>query len=260
MSLTPPKPDLDSARIGRKKVPTKDLMNKLRQELAALSEMVETNVDTAVMALVDRSAEMARDVTCFHSQVGEMEITVKKLGIEILQLAHPKTDEFRFVIAAIQIAGKLDVIDDLAVDVAGNVQRLMQKKSIQADLSTFAEMLEFTSMMVRDSVASLLDKNEELAFRVCAHDELVADAFLSLEEQLFEIMEGDAKKAVRGAYFLRSALDLKRIAELAAKIAEDVIYILEGKIVSHHIEEWRERLAPEIEKRRAGLGRKKGKS
>ena len=240
-------------------MPTKELMEKLRLELAALSEMVERNVDSAVMSLVERSEEMAAEVIGYDAQVDEMDIAVKKLGIEILQLAHPKTDEFRFVIAAIQIAAKLDVIDDLAVDVARSVQRLIERRSIQTDLSNFAEMLEFTSMMVRDSVASLLDRNEELAFRVCAHDELVDEAYGLLESQLLGIMGEDAKKAVRASFLLRCACDLERIANHASGIAEDVIYILEGKIVSHHIGEWRKRLAPELEKRRANLKRRKGK-
>lgn len=240
-------------------MPTTELMNKLRQELAAMSEMVETNVNSAIMSLIERSDEMASEVISFDAQVDEMEIAVKRRGIEILQLAHPKTEEFRFVIAAIQIAGKLDVIDDLTVDVAETVKRLIQKRSIQADLSNFAEMLEFTSMMVRDSVTSLLDRNEELAFRVCAHDELVDEVYRSLEAQLLAIMEEDAKKAVRATLLLRCACDLERIADHASGIAEDVIYILEGKIVSHHIEEWRKRLAPELEKRRAGLRRRTGK-
>ncbi len=223
-----------------------------------MSEMAERNVDSAVMSVVERSDEMAREVIAFHSQVDEMEISVKQLGIEILQLSHPKTGEFRFVIAAIQIASRLDAIDGLSVDVARNVQCLVQKRSLQTDLSDFAEMLEFTSMMVRDSVTSLLDRNEELAFRVCAHDDLVDEAYRSLEAQLYGIMQDDSKKAVRAAHLLQCALDLERIADLAADIAGDVIYILEGKIVSHHIEEWRQRLAPEFEKRRASLRRKKG--
>jgi phosphate transport system protein len=234
-------------------------MNKLRQNLAALSEMVERNVDSAVMSLVERSEDMACEVISYDAQVDEMEIAVKQRGIEILELAHPKTGEFRFVIAAIQIAGKLDVIDGLAVNLAENVRRLIERRSIQTDLSNFAEMLEFTSMMVRDSVASLLDRDEELAFRVCAHDELVDEVYRSLEVQLHEIMEADAKKAVRASLLLHCARDLEEIANHAADIAEDVIYILEGKIVSHHIEEWRERLAPELDKRRASLGQKRGR-
>lgn len=222
-----------------------------------MSEMVETNVNSAIMSLIERSNEMATDVVNYDAQIDEMEIAVKRLGIEILELAHPKTGEFRFVIAAIQIASKLDEIDGLTVDVAKNVQRLVQKRSIQADLSNFAEILEFTSMMVRDSVTSLLDANEELAFRVCAHDEFVNEVYRSLEERIYAIMEDDAKKAVRASLLLRCASDLEAIADHASRIAEDVIYILEGKIVSHHIEEWRERLAPELEKRRKSLKQRK---
>ena len=43
------------------------------------------------------------------------------------------------------------------------------KRSLQTGLDHFAEMLEFSSMMVRDSVTSLLESNVELAWRVCGH-------------------------------------------------------------------------------------------
>jgi phosphate transport system protein len=236
-------------------VPTSELMEKLRQELAAMSEMVETNVNSAIMSLIERSHEMAEEVIAFDTQIDEAELDVERLGLEILQLAKPKSDEFHFVIAAIKIAGCLERISDFAVDVGRNVQFLVAKRSLQADLGDFAEMLEFTGTMVRDSVLSLLDKNEELAFRVCAHDELVDQAYRSLEEQLHDIMATDAAKAVRASRLLVCAIDLERIADLATNIAEDVVYMLTGKLVHHHIDEWRERLAPELDKRRTSRKR-----
>ncbi len=229
---------------------TAALMEKLREDLAAMSEMVETNVNTAIMSLIERSVEMSQGVVDFDKQIDEMELGVERLGLEILQLSKARADEIHFVVAAIKMAGALERISDLAVDVALRVQILVAKRSIQADLGNLAEMLEFTSMMVRDAVISLLDRNEELAFRVCAHDELVDDASASLREQLHVIMSSDPDKAVRASHLLVCALDLERIADLATNIAEDVVQMLTGKIVRHHIDEWRKRLAPELDKRR----------
>ncbi len=227
-----------------------NLMEKLREELTAMSEMVERNLNSAIMSLIERSDEMAQEVIDYDKQVDELEVDVERRGLEVLQLTKPKSEDFRVVIGAIKIAGDLERISDLAVDVARNVQFLLTKRSLQADLGDFAEMLEFCSMMVRDSVLSLLDRNEDLAFRVCAHDDLVDEAYTSLEKQLFDVMGADAKKAVRASRLLICALDLERIADLATNIAEDVIYMLSGKVVHHHIDEWRKRLAPELEKRR----------
>ena len=83
-----------------------------------------------------------------------------------------------------------------------------------------------------------------------AHDDLVDEAYLSLEKQLFSIMESDKSKAVRASWLLSNAQDLERIADAATDIAQEVIYMLEGKMVRHHIDEWRTRLAPELDKRR----------
>jgi phosphate transport system protein len=227
------------------------LMDRLHQELAALSEMAERNVNTAIMSLIERSEEMAREVVGYDAQVDEMELDVDRRCIEILRLEHPKSDNFRFVIAAMKINTELERISDLASDIAGQVVALVRKRSLQADLGHFAEMLEFSSMMVRDSVKSLLERNGELAWRVCAHDDLVDEACRSIEEQLYRIIGDDTKKAVRATRLLLCALDLERIADHATNIAEEVIYMLEGKIVRHHIDEWRKRLAPEIDRQRA---------
>jgi phosphate transport system protein len=226
-------------------------MGRLRQELTAMSELVENQVNEAIMALIERSSAMAQEVRDDDVQIDETELEVDKRCVEVLQLEKPKSDNFRFVIAAIKISGHLSRIGDLAVDIARHVDLLITKQSVQADLSSLAEMLEFSSMMVRDSVISLLERNVELAWRVCAHDDLVDEAFDSLAKQLYEVMSADATKAVRASWLLSCASDLERIGNLATDIAQEVIYMLEGKIVRHHIDEWRQRLAPELNKQRA---------
>ncbi len=227
-----------------------DLMPKLRGELTTMSEMVEKTVNDAVVALVERESSLAREVIDYDRQVDEMQLTVEKRCVEILRLARPKTEEFRFVYASLKISTDLERIADLATDIARHVEFLVTKRSLQTGLDHFAEMLEFSSMMVRDSVTSLLESNVELAWRVCAHDDFVDEAYKALEEQLYGIIDTDSKRAVRAVQLLFCALDLERIADHAANIAEDVIYIFEGKLVHHHIDEWRKRLAPELDKRR----------
>lgn len=216
-----------------------------------MSEMVERQVNMAIMALIERSAEMAQEVIDYDLNIDEMELDVDKLCIEVLQLEQPKSDNFRFVIAAIKINGHLSRTSDYAVDVARNVLLLITKNSLQTDSSHLAEMLEFSSMMVRDSVISLLERNVELAWRVCAHDDLVDEAFETLSHQLLAIISSDHTRGVRATWMLNCAQDLERIGNLATDIAQEVIYMLEGKMVRHHIDEWRKRLAPELDKRRA---------
>jgi phosphate transport system protein len=238
-------------RSEEKAMPLKQLMQKLRHELTTMSELVEKNVNDAIMALIERSNEMAGEVIEYDRQIDEMELTIDNRCTEILRLSSPKTDEFRFVYASIKIATDLERISDRAVDIARQVQFLTTKRSLQTDLSGhFAEMLEFASMMVRDSVISVLENNVELAWRVCAHDEIAQEAYEALEAQLYGIIETDLNKAARAARLLLCARDLARIADHGANIAEDVIYILEGKLVQHHIDEWRKKLAPELDKRR----------
>jgi phosphate transport system protein len=226
-------------------------MEKLRGELAAMSETVESQVNVAIMSLIERSIEMAQEVVTYGYQIDEMELSVDKRCIDVLKGEKQKASDFRFVIAALKINGHLSRISALCVDVARYLDLLITKSSVQADLSDFAEMLEYTCMMVRDSVISMLGRDVELAWRVCAHDDLVDEAYQSLEKQLLTMMQNDSGKAVRASWLLNCAQDLERIGDLATDIAQEVIYMLEGKMVRHHIDEWRKKLAPELDRQRA---------
>ena len=225
-------------------------MDKLRREISALGGMAERSVDSAVLALIDRNQALAAEVIDYDAEVDEMELAASRRCLEVLQLARVEPEGFRFAIAALQIGGHLEHISDLAVDIAEHVVELVKQRSLQMDLDHVAEMLEFTEMMVRDSVNSLVDRDFELAWRVCAHDDIVDEAYQALEAELYDIIAKKTRRAVSATHMLLCALDLEQIADLAVGIAEEVIYILEGKIVRHHIEEWKERLAPELDKHR----------
>ena len=50
-------------------------------------------------------------------------------------------------------------------------------------------------------------------------------------------MTSDPTTTERSLYLIRIANNLERIADLATNICEDVIFMVEGRVIKHHLED-----------------------
>ena len=56
-------------------------------------------------------------------------------------------------------------------------------------------------------------------------------------EVLLKRLQGDARVAPMALGYLTTSLHLERVADLATNIAEDVVFLVEGKSIKHHAED-----------------------
>jgi phosphate transport system protein len=89
--------------------------------------------------------------------------------------------------------------------------------------------------MVRDAIDAFVKSDIGLAKKVVLSDE-EADKLRNLvqEELINDYMAKDPATASRAVPLLLIARHLERICDHVTNIAEDVIYMVEGKVVKHH--------------------------
>jgi len=115
-------------------------------------------------------------------------------------------------------------------------------------------MLENTAGMVRDSVYSLISSDSEMAWDVCLRDDAVDECLSRIVGEVAETVRTDptvAERAIRVAF---AASDLEHIADQAVSIAQEVIFLLEGKMLRHHLAEYQRIRREETE---AGTGQRR---
>jgi phosphate transport system protein len=92
--------------------------------------------------------------------------------------------------------------------------------------------------MVRDAIDSFVKKDIGLARKVVLSDPEADKLRNAVQDELInEYMARDATTAPRAVPLLLIARHLERICDHTTNIAEDVIYMVEGKVVKHHSEE-----------------------
>src|SRR6266567_5186539 len=97
-----------------------------------MGSLVESAIHHAVLALVERSEELARQVLGNEDRINHLEIEIDELAVRLLALQQPMARDLRFLTAAIKINTDLERMGDLAVNIVERAMDLMDRPPIRA--------------------------------------------------------------------------------------------------------------------------------
>lgn len=207
-------------------------VDRLKQRLLALGAEVENDVRKAVRAVEDRNEQLAREVIDGETRTNAMEVDVEDDCLKILALHQPVAFDLRYIIAVLKIDHDLERIGDLAVHIAERGLFLCGLPSISIPFR-LGEMADKVQAMLKTVLDAFVNLDSVAARRVCMADSEI-DA---MNRAVFE----EVKKAVTQnpslfeplLQIMHIARHLERIADHATNIAEDLIFLVEGRIVRH---------------------------
>jgi phosphate transport system protein len=213
-------------------------IDRLKQMLMSLCEVVEKNLRRAVESIRQRDAELAKTVIETDGEIDQREVDMEEECLKILALYQPVAIDLRFIVTALKINNDLERIGDLAVNLAEHSTFLAGQPEIDVPFDLDA-MTEKTELMLRKSLDALVKMDSKLAYEVCAAD----DEIDAMDHQMQSIVQNAVHthpERTECLMHLRSASGhLERIADHATNIAEDVIYMIEGRIVRHKVEDYK---------------------
>ena len=194
---------------------------------------VESAIHRSVRALVDRDAELARQVLRDEARINQMEIEIDNLTTRLFALRQPMAKDLRFLTAAMKINTDLERMGDLAVNIAQRAISLVAHTPVKPliDIPRMAQLVE--SMLLRSLDAFVKGDSEEATGVLMADDEV--DALRdSVYQELVSYMQSDPTTVPAAVDLMFVARNLERIADHATNIAEDVVFLVKGVDVRHH--------------------------
>jgi phosphate transport system protein len=207
-------------------------IDKVKKGLLALCAIVEDQVQSSVSALLNRDVKLAHSVEQRDEEIDRREVEIEEECLKILALHQPVAIDLRFIIAAMKINNDLERIGDLAVNIARKAASFAAEPSIPIAFD-IAGMSAKTQAMLRDSLDALVNMDGALAADVCRRDDEVdrikKEIRVGVEDQI-RIEPQNVRPLMR---LLAVSRNLERIADCATNIAEDVIYMSEGRIIRH---------------------------
>jgi phosphate transport system protein len=222
-------------------------LNALNEKLLHMARLAEESVALAVKSLKERKEALARDVFKRETNVNLLEIDVDELCMRLLALRQPVASDLRFITSAMKIGSELERVGDLAVNIAEVSLELLKLPPLKP-LIDIPRMASLAQRMIKDSLNAFVNRDEKLARAVCERDDEVDSLNDQIFRELLTYMMNDPATIDRAVGLILIGRHLERIADHATNIGEDVIYLVIGKTIKHHIEEIR-READQAEKK-----------
>lgn len=208
----------------------------LKQRLTALSFEAEEAVGNAVEALLKRDKSLAVEVIRGDRTINAQESSIEEQGFQLIALHQPMAKDLRLIFSAIRIVNDLERVGDHAVNIAQSAERLLAFPHVVPE-PEIVEMARLSRQMLADSLSAFVRGDAELARRVCRRD----DAVDALNDSVFRIllthMMEDSRSIGACMELLLVSRNLERVADLATNVAEDVVFVAEGRTIKHHAED-----------------------
>jgi phosphate transport system protein len=176
---------------------------ELKQELVHMAGLTEQAIGAAVRALLLRDLGAAEDVIRGDDAINRLEVIVDERCLRMLALYQPE-------------ASDLPSLKPLI------------------DIPRLAELVQ---AMLRHSVDSFVQRDTALARSVCLSDDEVDGLDDQIFRELLTYMMQDHRAITRAVNLILVSRHLERVADHATNIAEDVIYLVEGRHIKHHLGE-----------------------
>ena len=207
-------------------------LNNLTKLLVNMATSAEEMIVKSVRALIERNMILAEEVIKSDDIINKMEIEIDNLSIKILALYHPEAKDLRRVTMIMKINNDLERIGDHSVNIAKKVITIADKPPVKP-LIDIPRMAEKAMEMLRESIESFVNSDEELARQVCEKDDEVDELEPQIMRELITYMLSDPKTIDQSIQLILIARDIERVADLATNIAEDTYYIESGEIIKH---------------------------
>ena len=211
-------------------------LKKLNSELLKMAALTEESILHSIEALKNKDNKLAQEVIEKDKEIDKKEIEIEENAIELLALHQPVAGDLRFITTGMKINAELERIADLAVNVSQRVIEMGDQPHLKP-LIDIPKLSDLARQMVKDAIDAFVNHDEERAKKVVLSDS-EADKLRNVihKELINDYMVKDGSTAPRAVPLLLISRHLERICDHATYIAEDVIYMVQAKVIRHQRE------------------------
>ena len=207
-------------------------LQRLKERLLEMGELATSRIDRAVRGLTSRDPVILGDVIQGDESINALQIELDDRCFKLLALRQPMATDLRLIMSTTRITSDLERVGDLAVNVAEAAARYIQYPPVKP-LIDLPKMSELAQQMLRDALSSFVSGEVTLASDVLKRDEALDDLKRQVFQDLLTYMLNNPDLVAPALDLVLISRHLERVGDHATNIAEDIIFLVEGRDVRH---------------------------
>ncbi len=210
-------------------------LERLRTQVLQMGGMVEAQIRRAGEAYSDDDVSAVKLVIETDRQINEIEKSIDDDCVHVIAKRQPAASDLRLIMGVSKIVTDLERTGDEAKKMAKGVRRIHERgqATMAANAAEVRHLAEAATVLLRRALDAFARLNCEEAAAVIRDDEDLDRQFKSIVRQLVTYMMEDPRTISTSLDIITIARAIERIGDHAKNVAEQVIYIVEGRDIRH---------------------------
>lgn len=209
-------------------------LERLRDNVIKMGALIELQIKAATQAYTHNDINAAQQVLESDHQVNELEKAIDDECIHIIAKRQPTASDLRLIMSIGKIVTDFERMGDETKKIAKSVLHL-QKPSHQApvDMIGVRHLARMATKQLQGALSTFSTLDTAEARSVINADDTLDAEFKATVRQLITFMMEDPRTISAALEMITMARALERIGDHTTNVAEQVIYIVEGRDVRH---------------------------
>jgi len=204
-------------------------LQKLKQEVAQLGELVLSNVIESVRYLKERDFDGSKRLMKLDVIVNRKRFAIENEIMVLIATQQPLAGDLRSLAAMLEIITELERIGDYAKGIS-KINLLIGEAPLIKPLVDIPLMADKAVAMLKLALKAFEDRDIELAREVPKRDQEVDELYKQVNRELMALIVADSSNTKQANHLLWAAHNLERAADRATNICERVIFCATGKM------------------------------
>jgi phosphate transport system protein len=208
-------------------------LTNIKKKLIDYAVLVESMIDKSLDGLLEREKEsLVEVIEKDEVRSNKFELELDELCITCIAQFEPKARDLRTILMVMKINNDLERIADHAVNIAESGLFLIERPPVKP-LMDIPRMAQIAVKMLKDSISAFINEDAELAYNVSIRDNDVDALRDQIIRELVTFMSSAPATIERAFQLMRISNNLERISDLSTNISEDIIFMVQGKVIKH---------------------------
>ena len=209
-------------------------LGRLRTHVLQMGGMVETQVSSAIEAYSSGEVASVKSIVEADRKINDLEKAIDDDCAHVIAKRQPTASDLRLVLGISKIVTDLERAGDEAKKIAKGVRRIYEAGHLPSQYGIgIRHLAEAALNLVRQSLDAFARLDVPLAQEVIKADSDVDTEFKSIIRQLITHMMEDPRTITTSIEIISIARAIERIGDPAKHVAEQVVFIVEGRDIRH---------------------------
>lgn len=192
--------------------------------------LVEAALQDAAQALETRDEDLAQRVRAGDAAIDALEQDINTECARVIALRAPAASDLRTVLSVMKMAANLERCGDYAKNLAKRASVLSGMAPLGGVAGSIRRMAKSVTLLLRDALDAYIARDAVLAEDVRQRDLDVDQMYNALFRELLTHMLEDPRNITAAMHLHFIAKNIERVGDHATGIADQVIYLVSGKM------------------------------